>query len=303
MVTRNITKNTATQVNSDKIGVLVHPDVTPGYDVVDGIIVDYTYQYLEVSSSEDQPIIIESEDGVLYQPANRQVEIPGGNTLFVWEAINYDPENPPTYIELGTVEGYEDVNVNSWMFTIDTDEFVEMVVSKTGGSGFGGNFIITSPGRCYNENYGYYNISGNNLSDDNGNIVGNIDNTVTETVNDLLFNLVGHYDPYYVWTTDHLVSEEFGIRSLYTTSNPPLINDTAYFDDTYTSFNPQTVKALHTHSVPPYSDEVNCTVSYSIDGKTWTNYPDNLTDDNNVICNIPRYMYLKFSQDVEITEE
>ena len=28
-----------------------------------------------------------------------------------------------------------------------------------------------------------------------------------------------------------------------------------------------------------------------------------LTDDNNVIANIPRYMYLKFSQDVVITEE
>ena len=49
--------------------------------------------------------------------------------------------------------------------------------------------------------------------------------------------------------------------------------------------------------------EINCTVSYSVDGETWTQHPTTLTDSNNVISNIPRYMYLKFSQDVVITEE
>lgn len=48
---------------------------------------------------------------------------------------------------------------------------------------------------------------------------------------------------------------------------------------------------------------VDCTLSYSVDGSTWTDWPENMTDDNNVISNIPRYMYLKFSQDVVITEE
>ena len=46
-----------------------------------------------------------------------------------------------------------------------------------------------------------------------------------------------------------------------------------------------------------------CTVSYSVDGNTWTQHPTTLTDSNNVISNIPRYMYLKFSQDVVITVE
>ena len=49
--------------------------------------------------------------------------------------------------------------------------------------------------------------------------------------------------------------------------------------------------------------EINCTVSYSVDGETWTQHPTTLTDSNNVISNIPRYMYLKFSQDVVITEK
>ena len=51
------------------------------------------------------------------------------------------------------------------------------------------------------------------------------------------------------------------------------------------------------------TDPIDCTLSYSVDGSTWTEWPDNMTDDNNVISNIPRYMYLKFSQDVVITEE
>ena len=50
-------------------------------------------------------------------------------------------------------------------------------------------------------------------------------------------------------------------------------------------------------------DTPSCTVSYSVDGNTWTQHPTTLTDSNNVISNIPRYMYLKFSQDVIITVE
>ena len=50
-------------------------------------------------------------------------------------------------------------------------------------------------------------------------------------------------------------------------------------------------------------ESTNCTVSYSVDGNTWTQHPTVLTDSNNVISNIPRYMYLKFSQDVVITVE
>lgn len=58
------------------------------------------------------------------------------------------------------------------------------------------------------------------------------------------------------------------------------------------------VKVVHTEDVP-----VDCTVSYSVDGETWTDVDTVLTDDNNVIGNIPRYVYLLFSQDVVITVE
>ena len=58
------------------------------------------------------------------------------------------------------------------------------------------------------------------------------------------------------------------------------------------------VKVVHTEDVP-----VDCVVSCSVDGETWTDVDTVLTDDNNVIGNIPRYVYLLFSQDVVITVE
>ena len=58
------------------------------------------------------------------------------------------------------------------------------------------------------------------------------------------------------------------------------------------------VKVMPGDGVP-----ANCTVSYSVDGETWTDVATVLTENNNVIGNIPRYVYLKFSQDVVITVE
>ena len=55
--------------------------------------------------------------------------------------------------------------------------------------------------------------------------------------------------------------------------------------------------------LPGEGASANCTVSYSVDGKVFTDVDPVLTDDNNVIANIPRYVYLKFSQDVVITVE
>ena len=55
--------------------------------------------------------------------------------------------------------------------------------------------------------------------------------------------------------------------------------------------------------LPGEGEGINCVVSYSVDGKVFTDVDTILTDDNNVIANIPRYVYLKFSQDVVITVE
>ena len=55
--------------------------------------------------------------------------------------------------------------------------------------------------------------------------------------------------------------------------------------------------------LPGEGEGINCVVSYSVDGNVFTDVDTVLTDDNNVIGNIPRYVYLKFSQDVVITVE
>lgn len=55
--------------------------------------------------------------------------------------------------------------------------------------------------------------------------------------------------------------------------------------------------------VPAEGETPNCTVEYSVDGTTWTQHETVLTDVNNVIGSIPRYVYLMFSQDVIITVE
>lgn len=55
--------------------------------------------------------------------------------------------------------------------------------------------------------------------------------------------------------------------------------------------------------VPNQGETPNCTLEYSVDGTTWTQHETVLTETNNVIGSIPRYIFLKFSQDVIITVE
>ena len=81
----------------------------------------------------------------------------------------------------------------------------------------------------------------------------------------------------------------------------------------YTEGRPEVGSEVHTDDIyitePSYVSDItegvisDCVVSYSVDGKVFTDVDTVLTDNNNVIANIPRYMYLKFSQDVVITEE
>ena len=89
-------------------------------------------------------------------------------------------------------------------------------------------------------------------------------------------------------------SAEYDISS-WTDSDNPEIGDTVYFSKD-SDWNENEVTDIN-------YDDPSCTGSYSVDGETWTECDEVLTDYNNVINNIPRYMYLKFSQKVYITEE
>lgn len=112
--------------------------------------------------------------------------------------------------------------------------------------------------------------------------------------------------PYWVWDTNGEVQYPLivgGIATLVAPENVK-VGDTVIFSTLNSiswNYNRMTVSAVESHQ--GHNESPNCQVEYSVDGQTWTAYPDYLTDYNNVICNIPRYMYLRFSQDVLITEE
>lgn len=86
--------------------------------------------------------------------------------------------------------------------------------------------------------------------------------------------------------------------SVWTDVENPDVGDSVYYAKNDTEFNVMTI----TSSVPGV---VSCSVEFSVDGTSWTlvTVDGDLTDVNNVIANVPRYVYLRFSQDVEITEE
>ena len=100
-----------------------------------------------------------------------------------------------------------------------------------------------------------------------------------------------------VWVnSDYVDSFDITIELNTSTSKPAAGDKAYYFGDP--DYNVQTIK-----SVVGEEEESECVVSYSVDGEIWSDWSETLDADNNVIANIPRYMYLKFSMDVVITEE
>lgn len=114
--------------------------------------------------------------------------------------------------------------------------------------------------------------------------------------------------PYWTWDTNGVVQYPLidGNRWIATLVAPENVQagDTVVFTNLNQVgwlYNRMTVSSVESHQ--EQGEYPSCQVEYSVDGQTWTAYPDYLTDYNSVICNIPRYMYLRFSQDVLITEE
>ena len=65
-MTRIIEKNNGTQVNSRTIGVLVHPNTYPPIVTVADIVVDYSYQTINVENDYDDTAIITDGGGYAY---------------------------------------------------------------------------------------------------------------------------------------------------------------------------------------------------------------------------------------------
>ena len=331
MVTRNIKANTATQVNSNLIGVLVHTNTIPPTVTVDDIIVDYTYTKFVIANSfpkpgvsnpnpenpDDYAEVFTDNNNNVYWSTEESFDIDAENIYLkyiLWPQTNTSDDNSVwlKFTPEMTLPG-----PGSSVFKIDRTDSQNPVITDAGitvGAFFidsdfpGGNYIFIKNDRTYvsNEIVGsnyQYQISGDFLIDTNNNSykVGYVVSG-PEVVTDpnVTFTKGNVEEGYQTWTYDNIY---FGTRALYTPTDSPAVGDSALFSLNDLDYNVQTIKAINTTETPGVTDPVNCKLSYSVDGSTWTDWPENITDDNNVISNIPRYMYLKFSQDVVITEE
>lgn len=331
MVTRNIKANTATQVNANLIGVLVHPNTIPSTVTVNDIIVDYSYGKYVIVNGVPKPGVPNPN---IENPDDYAGAITDNNNNVYWltgESFDIDEENSYMKIVLWPQDDTSDDNSfwikmtpgfappepGSSLFKIDRTDSGNPVITDAGitvGSLFidfdfsaaGYIFIKDDRTYVYNEMFGshsQYQISGDFLIDTTNNSykVGYVvSGPEVVTDSNVTFTKGNVEEGYQTWTYDNIY---FGTRALYTPTDSPAVGDSALFSLNDLDYNVQTIKAINTTGTPGVTDPVNCKLSYSVDGSTWTDWPEKITEDNNVISNIPRYMYLKFSQDVVITVE
>ena len=293
MVTRNIVKNTPTQVNSHLIGVRKLPDVT-------NVKFDMYYKtartvYGDVYYINNKPYKWRSGyflyEGERYYEVRYAVGVgEDPDEVSYYYKDTSDGTNPavPSRPEAGT-----QMYVMKGQYPNFTMEAAGVVCTGTANL-TEQDFVVSGP-----ESGGYLPLVGGhqlNMAtgeiDFNGEIlyVGYVGNTSTR-------NLIGVFD--------RVEGNKYFYNVPENTPLPPMT--------VYTEGRPEVGSEIHTDDIyitePSYVKDVtegaisDCVVSYSVDGKVFTDVDTVLTEDNNVIANIPRYMYLRFSQDVVITEE
>lgn len=307
MVTRNIKANTATQVNANLIGVLVHPNTNPPIVTVDDIVVDYKYEVANVVSSlpvedwQSYSKAVELNSGGVYYWTGDGFEVDGVNYLVIKKYEDGEVSFPDRLYTSGFT-----ISSNVYSYDSETTQLTQVSNIKSVFE-TNCNFIRTDQDNYINTNVsGLYSVIGDYMCDTNTfKKIGFVTGSTVNTDSDVTFVKGSTSGDYQTWTNDNYISEGFGTRSLYTTTDSPAVGDSALFTNNSgeEDYNVQTIKAIDTTETPVDPDPVDCKLSYSVDGSTWTDWPENITDDNNVISNIPRYMYLKFSQDVVITVE
>ena len=328
MVTKNIKANTATQVNSNLIGVLVNPNTNPPIVTVDDIVVDYTYTTFVVSNGVPDPNFpgkyinaITGSDNNVYYVLGQFKKVNGDDYLgfILWPKEFMSDSSNSDIFWCKLLRESPVIELGSSLFNIDFTDEENPVITDSGITvgalflDFESNikdisFIQNTPNNLYNSSYrSTYRVDGNFLIDvQSGYKVGYVMSGPTVVTDQNVTFTKGNMEgDYQTWTNNNYVLNSFGTRYLYTTTDSPAVGDSALFTSVQgqEDYNVQTIKAIDTTETPAPEVPIDCTLSYSVDGETWTDWPENMTDDNNVISNIPRYMYLKFSQDVVITEE
>lgn len=304
-VTRYIKKNTPVQVNSHLIGVEVYPD-----DVFTGITVKGHWTRLRCNNVPANTAFWTSFNEVVYMKSNGSVEIETV-TYYRWtRSPFFTDDRYPRYLWI-TSQDIDSSNIGDALYTIDQTDPENPVVTQ------------------YDENLGNIvpEYTGGSkrfiqLRDVDGTdcllgLYGDVENSLymLDMNTSSVYTIDGDYFSIISATPDNVTNidivcdsynqDGFWIDSDNATYNGPLwgsatpaVGDTLNFFESDNEYNQQTVDSLN--YVP---GTANCVVEYSVTGDEWTQVGSNLTDVNNVIANVPKYVYLRFSQDVEITEE
>ena len=334
-MTRNIKKDTPVQVNSNLIGVQVRPDTG-------SIDVDYTIPYVRTNiSTPTVPMNIsfvleDGEGGKEYaydSTYKGSVEVVDGETVYTYYRFpryNDYPENQYLYAQVPGLD------IDTVMY-IGTSEIVDdQEVWTMTRFGQVTNLYNATPGATVNCFYGIFRfVDSENLScsvttydptmdlpyfdmdgmfyldTDNGFVYDYDNNNLFGVTKNGVRNVTGvelsaelqdesTWEGKYEWKGIPTGGSPYypeGVEATVWTDNAdPAIGAVVYYSSDTPNFNQLSVSS----KAPVAAD---CSVEFSVDGSTWTKVGENLTDDNNVIANIPRYVYLRFGQDVEITEE
>ena len=296
MVTRNIVKNTPTQVNSHLIGVRNLPEVT-------NVKFDIYYKtartvYGDVYYINNKPYkwrsgYFKTSEGERYCRVLNAVGVGEPGEYQYYYKDTYDGSDP-------MLMGQSRPEVGTQMY-VRKGQYPDYWIEDAGVVCTGTanlteqDFVVSGP-----ESGGYLPLLGGyqlNMAtgeiDFNGEIlyVGYVGDTSTR-------NLIGVFDRVEGNKYFYNVAENTPLPSMSVyTEGRPKVGSEVHTPDNIIITNPSYVSGI-TEGV-----KSDCVVSYSVDGKVFTDVDPVLTEDNNVIANIPRYVYLKFSQDVAITEE
>lgn len=332
-MTRFVKADTATQVNSNLIGVQVRPDT---WRVVDSIDVDITNNFMQV-----YPCVAYDDKEGTYVPAKSgnmsafladtmtEGHYDGGYEIYFITGNSETDVNGDKYNEClrypdAEVTLYMNANdvptaLQTHLYDLNWDESQQgyVAVARTNGASMFNTMFNIEGDFAQVDTFEYIDgnsnivfketniegvVGGNNGGE--GFIVDEYSATRTYTFDRTDISTIREGVTYYYWDgkqegfpTYNLIDSGVGTLITWNDIN---VGNQVIFNMIQPSYNPLFVRSLSEHQE---SDGVDCTVSYSVDGETWTAWTENLTDDNNVIANIPRYMYLRFSQDVVITEE
>lgn len=271
---RTIKANKAVQILADKIGVCV----TPGYFTTD-LSSTYNYDYVTVASK------LPDNDNYVIADNDNNAFVYNGETKTIAEETKY---------ELVGVDDSSNKLYNDNAVPLENQTLFEAGETWTPRTTVGslcsvaGDAVYVNSDRVRTSD-SYYIVNGSWIEDITYSYKRGIitsSSTVTSTEHFTLSS-----------TTDWENHPKFenGDHILYADSDSVAVGTNLHFTKDYPDYNKQTVTAT---SSSEYA--IDCSMFYSVNAENWTEISG--LERQNVINNIPRGEYLKFTQDVVLTD-